>query len=245
MRRFSHKEQMPAQMLTRSDSDRILEEEVLRSEIRSHLEADRAARGGKGHVWRFLNSGIVLWALSSVVLAGVSKCYTDREADRKALAERQETVRRLDLEIANRIAQASITLRTDSGLVERGDVFSRRSLYAVPTAFLNNSYAENSSNQQDYSTFPEYRSRTFRSLVSELAYYVPASEGPKLQSALGAYEMLADSAMLADTTGNNPKSANLAAIRTARAVLEGRVLQLRWADAWALAQGYNREASPP
>ena len=94
-------------MLSDSDRERLRLEEVFRSEIRSSLEKPQT-RGAK--IWRFLNSSLGVFLLSAVFVTGLSTLVTSCVASHQREAQSRETIRRLDIEIGQRLQQLPILL---------------------------------------------------------------------------------------------------------------------------------------
>ena len=70
-------------MLTDEDKARIREEEIFRDEVRKSLDDKKSSRKGFGAV---INSPIVIWLLSTVVIGLVSFGYTMCNASRESIA---------------------------------------------------------------------------------------------------------------------------------------------------------------
>jgi len=82
-------------MLTPEQKTMIRAEEVFREEIRNEIGSTRPQRNLT--LWDLLNSSIVIWFLTSVVVAAISWAISDAALNR----ERRETVRRLKWEVYN------------------------------------------------------------------------------------------------------------------------------------------------
>jgi len=84
-------------MLTPERKAAIRAEEVFRAEIRNEItSAGRHQRPGR-KLWEVLNSSVVIWFLTSVVVAAISWKISDSALNR----ERRETQRRLKWELYN------------------------------------------------------------------------------------------------------------------------------------------------
>ncbi|HEU4886041.1 MAG TPA: hypothetical protein VFT45_27635 [Longimicrobium sp.] len=222
--------------LSDAEEERITAEEVFRSEVRRKLESDGTAKSEGSRFWRLLNSSFTLWVLSSVVLAGLGKCYSQWEADQRELAARAELVRTIDLEVGNRIEQARLGLRTNKVRIGTGRVYRPIDIYAEVTDYLNNKFAGDTSSFYDVSTYPQFRTRSFRSLISELAQGVPDAERKRLEQVLTTFETLADSGSLADTSTAGGPAATITAIENAGRLIEEHVLLERWRTGWSSVQ---------
>lgn len=108
-------------MLTDEEKARLRAEETFRDEVRRHLENEKPRRTLGARLWDALNSAIVLWLLSSVVVGSLTCYYEDAredaaaaraEAARKAADEREMATRQAadDREMASRRLAAAIDL---------------------------------------------------------------------------------------------------------------------------------------
>src|ERR1043165_8298727 len=61
-------------------------------------------------VWHALNSGIVLWLLSSVVLAGLTQWWSHRQSELTLARMRHEQERRLRIEMTDRLMALGLSL---------------------------------------------------------------------------------------------------------------------------------------
>src|SRR6266849_5483102 len=82
-------------MLTSDDRERIRAEEIFRSEVREQLASDPGDGKQGGPLWRFFNSPLGLWVLSSVALGAISWSISER----RIAVERAATVRRARWEV--------------------------------------------------------------------------------------------------------------------------------------------------
>jgi len=216
-------------MLQEEEKTRIRAEEVFRQEVRREIE-DRAPKPSKGkRVWSILNSSFALFVLSSLVLGGLTKLYTDYQKRRSEQMQKNETVRRFETEIRNRILEGLTAVRLDSERVERRQMYSAFDLYNEAVRYLNNrvSWYDTVTHlevQLDFSIYPDYQHRSFASLIAELAA-VDTSRFRALQAAKRGYDTLA---ALADDAGDKEdrsratdKSVLLRAVNETRDILEG------------------------
>lgn len=82
-------------MLTPEQKAAIREEEVFREEIRNEIASARGHQQPGRKLWGLLNSSLVIWFLTSVVVAAISWKISDAALNR----ERRETQRRLKWEV--------------------------------------------------------------------------------------------------------------------------------------------------
>ena len=178
----------------RSDEEksRVQAEEGYRLEVRRELTAKEVAPKGKDRLWKILNSSFALWFLSSVVVAGTATGYARYEAKRSEEVKEVETIRRLDTEIAGRITEARYGLCMDLVYIDDRKNYTPASIYGYTLKYLNNSFANDPNNPQDYSIYPEFKTRTLRSLVFELSTMVDQSQVPMMRQMLIDYEKFAD-----------------------------------------------------
>jgi hypothetical protein len=147
-------------------------------------------------VWTVLNSSFALWFLSSVVITGMTTIYTLYKKKQTDQSEQAANARRLNTEMGNRIAEGIIAMHLDRKRIEHGKTFYPGAVYCEALLYLNNRVtADNKA--LDFSTYPDYRWRSFRSLIFELSAVVARSDIPALRTANSTYEKLVD---LADDT---------------------------------------------
>jgi hypothetical protein len=179
-------------MLTEDEKSRIRAEEIFRSEVRCELEA-RKASPPQQRLWTLLNSSFALWFLSSVVLAGLTTAVTFYQSKRGEHLRRAEAVRHLDTEISSRIGLAQRVVRLQQSSLAPGyGPLSAGDIYGTAVDYLDNSFATRPADPQDFSIYPEYKSRTFRSLIFELTTVADPSERLGLNNAVVTYEKLRD-----------------------------------------------------
>lgn len=175
-------------MLTDEEKTRIRAEEIFRDEVRRELgEKEHPSRAQR--IWKILNSSLALWFLSSVVLAGLTTAVTSYQARHTERLRKSETERRLDTEISSRIGLALRVVRIEQTQVKHGAPPPDGYPYGTAVAYLDNSFANSS---LDYSIYPEYKARTFRSLVFERASVADPSERADLIQAIGLNDKLLD-----------------------------------------------------
>nr|WKN38232.1 hypothetical protein K4G66_05900 [Tunicatimonas sp. TK19036] len=89
-------------MLTDDEKARIKAEEVYREEIKKSL-ADK--KQDSNPFWVFLNSGLGLWFLSTIVIGLFTYLFNEYKEDKRTNAEQESKIKQLDLEIESRISQ--------------------------------------------------------------------------------------------------------------------------------------------
>lgn len=211
-----------------SDEQRlqIRAEEVFRQEVRHALEQQKAPPSARTKAWAILNSSFVLWLLSSVLVSGLTAAYARYQDARAARAQQQDLVRRLDTEIGNRIYHTRVGLEVDRDNVERGAYeLTVRDVYARLGGYLNNT-AEGGN--QDYSVFPEHRSRNFPSLLIELTSLVAADELGEVAAALAAYQQIAKTSSDYTLDSLAAREDQLKAIAAAAVLLAEGIERPRW-----------------
>jgi hypothetical protein len=167
--------------------------------------------------------------LSSVVLASWTGWFANYQSRRDKQIRNAETVQRLDTEIGNRAYEALAGLLIDEKRIQRNPEFGPTAIYTNIVSYLDNSFAIDPSKVRDFSIYPDYRSRSFRSLVLELNFLVGPSERPELKDALAGYEKIADLASLPKEPGNdnNQQSEFLTAVAKSHEFLSSHLLRWR------------------
>ena len=181
-------------MLSEEEKGRIRTEEIFRAEVRRELEGKEPSSRAK-RFWTFLNSSFALWFLSSVVLAGLTTAVTSYQAKRSERLRKAQIERRLDTEISSRIGLTLRTVRLERAKIASGQAQPPGTAYGNAESYLDNSFPNTS---WDFSIYPEYKARTFRSLVSELTSIADPSEQPDLKEAILGYDKLLDLAFRAN-----------------------------------------------
>ncbi len=177
-------------MLSEEEKSRIRSEEIFRAEVRRELEA-KAPPARPNRIWTLLNSSFALWFLSSVVLAGLTTAVTSYQAKRSEHQRKAEIERRLDTEISSRIGLALRVVRLEQAKIALGDAPPPGFPDGTALAYLDNSFG---SDPREFSVYPEYKTRTFRSLVFELTSVADPSARYDLKEAILNYDKLLDSA---------------------------------------------------
>lgn len=190
-------------MLSEEEKSLIRTEEIFRAEVRRELEAKEPPSHAK-KVWTFLNSSFALWFLSSVVLAGLTTAVTAYQAKRSEQLRKVQIERRLDTEISSRIGLTLRTVRLERAKIAGGEAQGPGTAYGTAESYLDNSFPKTS---WDFSIYPGYKARTFRSLVSELTSVADPSEQPDLREAILVYDKLLDLAFRANRAEDEAKQA--------------------------------------
>lgn len=174
-------------------------------------------------VWSVLNSSFALWFLSSVVIAGITTVFTLYKKKQNDQSEKTANARRLNIEMGNRIAEGMVAMHLDQKRIEHGKIFHPGAVYCEALSYLNNRVTADHK-PLDFSTYPDYRSRSFRSLIFELGAVVDQSDIPELKKAKLSYEHLEDLAdntcMVEDYSQPPDMSKTLSAAKDSAAILE-------------------------
>jgi hypothetical protein len=168
-------------MLDDEARQRIRDEEIYRSELRREFEQRRPAPSPRQRAWALLNSGVGVWFLSSVLLATLSWGWAERQKRAENEIRREDLNRRLATEIHGRVIEALEAMDV------RPAVVAPTGVYRLVIVHLDNTLRARSLNPVDYSTFPEFTGRTFRSLLTELK---GLRDDGRLEHASAAYKDL-------------------------------------------------------
>lgn len=202
--------------------------------------ADKTPKTSAGKVWMFLNSSFGLWVLSSVVLAWITKAYSTRQAAKAESLKRAESAKRLDTEIAYRVAMALDGNRINEARLETSPT-TPQGIYQVAYNYLENFFIRGPENNRDFSVFPEFRERTFRALILELMTLVEAQEVPDLKEALEAYEELSEGGDIGSLDSSS--QACKGAFARTRELLQDRIVRPRWKKMVSFLAVPSRSAS--
>ncbi len=157
-------------VLTKEEEHRIRGEEIFRHEVRLSLENHSSSC----RAWRFLNSPLGIWVLSSIVVGVLSVLYTRWENHKTKIGELQAVIHKLDTEIIGRIDLMDSTLK-DEGLDEID--FGETIRFAYSEAM-------------DRGVFGDLQKCSLRGLILQLNALVPRSEKKDVRNALDAIERL-------------------------------------------------------
>lgn len=210
-------------MLLEEEKTRIRAEEIFRHEVRREIEAGMPKHSRGKQLWSLLNSTFTLWFLSSVVLAGLTAVITMHQKSHSEQMHKADIQRRLNTEIGSRIAESLDAMRLDLKRIESGQAYYAGSIYNEALSYLDNRVTYGPK-LLDFSIYPDYKMRGFRSLIFELTFVVEQSTLPMLREAEAAYkrlEDLADQAPLgADYSKPPEKNVSLGAVKKTKEILD-------------------------
>lgn len=209
-------------MLLDEEKDHIRAEEIFRLEVRRKIEGESPKDSRGKRLWSLLNSSFALWFLSSVVLAGLTAAFTSYQRQNSERLRRSEVERRLNTEISSRISDDLLALRLEQKRIENGQADSVSSVYSFACDYLNNRYAYGTKSY-DFSVYPEYEQRRFRSLLFELSVVADRSMLSALRDAEASYrqlEDLADQEGVKDISRSFDKNASIGAVKNSVDLLE-------------------------
>ncbi len=191
-----------------------------------------APAAGSSPLWTFLNSSIVLWFLSSVVVAGITAAYAKYQKSQTERTKKTTTRDHLNTEISSRIADAVVALRLEHKRVTNGTKYWASVMYSEALRYLNNRITDDAGKPVDFSIYPEYKGRRFRSLIVELGAVADASLMTALREAQAAYtrlEELTDVTPLGEDNTKDPdREKCLAAIQESCTILEALQAHTFW-----------------
>ncbi len=224
-------------MLTEEEKTRIRAEEIFRHEVCRDIEAGIPKHFGGKQAWSLLNSSFVLWFLSSVVLTVVAGAIAMYQKSYNEQIQKTEIQRRLNTEISSRIAEALVAMHLEQKRIETGASYFPSEVYNHALHYLNNrvTYMQQS---YDFSIYPEYRQRGFRSLIFELRSVAERPAIPTLQQAEVHYKKLEE---LGDHTtlgvdyskpATSDKAALLGAVTKASEILDRLQKNSSWETPW-------------
>jgi hypothetical protein len=170
-------------VLSDEDRQRLRAEEIFRSEVRRDLEANAPKPLFAKRIWSVINSAFFLWCLSSVVVAGLTAAVATHQKSRDEQTRNAEQRKRITIEISNRVSEAIEAMDVDRARIAMHQSFHASWIYNEVVSYLDNFFRTDPSNPRDFSTYPEYRARTFRSLISELrTFQDPTALGASKQA---------------------------------------------------------------
>ena len=191
-------------MLTDEEKERIRQEEIFRSEVRITLNTPNDPRQ---RVWKFLNSPLGLWILSSIVVASLTWGFSNWQTSALEAAKRLQLIKRLDTEIVFR-------LRSGEKIIESAK--TKEQLYLAIITINGGTKHLNF----DFGVFPEFRSRSMQSLLYELSSVVDKNVKPTIDGAvlaswdlqdvfLGALNLLSSTTGIDDQTVDEQERTSL------------------------------------
>jgi hypothetical protein len=144
---------------------RMREEEIFRQEVRKELEAEDANKSKPKAVWKALNSSFAIWFLTTVVIGLITWSYAAYSDYRQAATRKDEGIQRLDTEIAGRVGAALNVIENMKAEMNQGTAYYPRTGVfdeVVKTLDLSPGAPRRGG------VYPDFRERSFRSLLVEL-----------------------------------------------------------------------------
>ncbi len=181
-------------LLSEEEKVRIRQEEFFRAQLRKELSPPAPTPPSPGllrQIWELLNSKLVMWLLSSVVLSLIVHRYDQAQDARKAretkdafeLAEKvkhRDTYQRVALEISYRLSSTMTRLKAVSK--KYGPELSAESQKAVVRAF---EPLSKPANDETPPLYPEYKFYSGLALIAELRNHAGEAERQSLTETLG------------------------------------------------------------
>jgi hypothetical protein len=169
-------------MLTEEEKARIRAEEYFRDEVRREISGKRTGLSAQERTWIFLNSTFCLWLLSTVIIGGATAVYTSIQSTRAETSRNSEQERKLETELASRIALVSTTL----------DDFLSGNEKAFPGTVASAAFLFDAGKDAGASgyVFPEFKDRTFRSLLFEFERLSAPADRSTLEQARKIVEQI-------------------------------------------------------
>lgn len=157
-------------MVTEDRKALIQQEEIYREEVRKELLSQRSCTSRRSRFWKFLNSTFGIWFLSTCVIGAATFGFTEIINIQKVKRDKMAIIQKLDTEISARLRAFNLKKKK----VITADMLL---ILEVP-------------DKSDFpsNVFPEYKLRTFRSLIYELHGLVPDNEKQEIERVLGATE---------------------------------------------------------
>jgi len=187
-------------MLNNEERQRLRAEEIFRQEVRRDIEARVQDRSRRAKFWHALNTPFVLWVLSSIVVGSFGWAFSTFQASRDEKARNLELVRKLDTEIANRIQAALSSLAALEEEIKASNLIcDDRFIFEFALGALDSRRAKSNELEVkrlppgydiDTGIYPEFRERTFPSLIAELQWAISSSERSQLTRSISAYRTL-------------------------------------------------------
>lgn len=161
----------------------IYREEIYREEIRREILAARAPESRSARLLAFLNTSLGIWLLSSIMVSFITWAYSEHQAKIAIEARNASVANRLDLELANKI----------SDFRERVNSAEKKFDLAIAIEQLDTFEP----------LFPEFKGRTFFSLLWELNSVVSKNERSDLQRTIKAWKELQQMKTALKANGQN------------------------------------------
>lgn len=150
-------------MITDEEKQKIKLEEIFRDEIRKKLsEKERSSFSHK--IWKFINSPLGLWLLSTVLVGLVVYFYDNNKLQNQIIANNTATLHKLETEISNRLQQFRVALENQdpSKIYYQKDELA----YMIDGTLISDGSL---SREKPIYIFPEYKERTMNSLLYEIS----------------------------------------------------------------------------
>jgi hypothetical protein len=169
-------------MLDEGEKTRIREEELFRHEVQQQLNAERPPASIGKRLWDLANKPFVLWSLSSLVLGLIGWMYTNYQAYILEQAQHRQLKQKILNEIISR-AMESLLFLSDERAKEgqRGSDFPRVIYLRILDTFNNKDQSNTNS------IYPEYRDRSYLSLITELSSVVSYEDKKYIANAQDLY----------------------------------------------------------
>lgn len=151
--------------LRKDEMRRIREEEIYRQEVRARLEKDKHSRTKKEKIWDYINSPIVLWLLSTLIVGIVTLTYTSYLSSVKKTEERKEVSQKLWSEIRNR-KQKTFDMLMSLDMKSKEQYYEPKWVYEKARALLNGNDPELPNFQSVLYT--DFKEKNFTVLLNEL-----------------------------------------------------------------------------
>ncbi|MTH14435.1 hypothetical protein [Flavobacterium sp. LC2016-01] len=154
-------------MLSKEEKKIIREEESYKFELRKYFEK-KNEKTWKEKLWLFLNSAFGLWLLSTIVFSIIVNSYANFKENNTKAAIKNETVRKLEIEISNKIQYFKARIEENKKEITKSlnNLNNNESTYTAP---LNPTIKEIlTETEKNADIFPEYKDRTLQSLIFEL-----------------------------------------------------------------------------
>lgn len=214
-------------MLTEDEKKHIREEELFRREVQQQFDAEKPPASIGKRLWSLMNSGFALWFLSSIVVGLFGWLYSNYQAHIIEQARERELRRKIINEVSHRATESLLVLMDARNKIDERDPDPPRVIFLRISAILDGKDKSNIN-----SIYPEYRDRSFLSLLAELNSVVSEKGKKYLGNAQELYflDLRLSSKNAPEFLGNDDlekraaKSRN--AIDTAGKVMNGLVINL-------------------
>jgi hypothetical protein len=121
------------------------------------------------------------------------------------VALKAELRRKITTEVAGRVDEAIEALGLDDLRVVQNHLIASRWIYNEIVSYLDNFFRVDRSNPRDFSIYPEFQSRTFRSLLIDLKSLEDKDGQNSLAGLLRKFDKLADLASLDEDPERSPE----------------------------------------